>query len=265
VVANFFYVFTVTDLYFCIFAVIVFLNVQCHILFMNISFAMFKFFLSGLLLLFCTGRPVADNDDKPSRYELDEIYIKKWSCGELVKANTAGAVDYLSNEEKEVFFYLNLARINPPLFARTYATGYNGDRGWNKGYAFDLRKESLIKELSEMNPLPALEPDDELYAAAKCFAYESGRLGLTGHDRSKTGCRSIADAECCDYGGEENGLSIVMSLLIDAGKNNVNLGHRRILLDEKLTCMGVSVQIHNKFKTNAVLDFKRRDISFSSE
>jgi hypothetical protein len=188
--------------------------------------------------------------------ELDAGYASQWDRPEYRAAKSADSENYLTREEKDVFYYLNLSRINPPLFARTYAAGYDGDKGWLKGYAWDERKASLIAELSEMEPLAIIEPDRELYEMALCFAYEGGRLGLGGHDRSQTGCSGGYNAECCHYGGAQNGLSIVMSLLIDAGENNSALGHRRICLGNYAK-MGVAIQPHKDYKFNAVLDFKR--------
>ena len=127
------------------------------------------------------------------------------------------------------------------------------------GYAWDERKQSLIETLSDMEPLGLIEPDEALYDDARCFAYQSGTLGITGHDRSQTTCAGFRHAECCHYGGEKNGLSIVMALLIDAGENNAALGHRKILLDSRYDKMGVAIQPHTKYQFNAVLNFKRKE------
>ena len=35
-------------------------------------------------------------------------------------ANTVSNTSYLTTKEKEIFFYLNLVRINPKLFAQTF-------------------------------------------------------------------------------------------------------------------------------------------------
>lgn len=202
--------------------------------------------------------PDVANSAYPTKEQLDKKYAKEWNKPEYQKAHTAKQATYLTAEEKEVYYYLNLARINPPLFARTYATGYEGDHGWGRGYAWDERKKSLIKTLSDMKAVGLMEPDEALFEIARCFAYESGRLGITGHDRSLTGCSNGWHAECCHYGGVKNGLSIVMSFLIDAGESNAALMHRAILLDSRYDRMGVSIQPHSKYQLNAVLDFKRK-------
>jgi hypothetical protein len=210
-------------------------------------------YLIILIVLLSTNACSKEPDDMET---LDARYAAQWDKPEYRAACTADEEDYLSVEEKEVYKYLNFVRINPLLFAQTYATGYDGDNGWSKGYAWDERKASLIDELLEMEPLPLVYPDSELYELASCFAYRGGQLGIVGHDRSSTGCSTGYHAECCHYGGAKNGLSIVMALLIDAGENNAALGHRRILLDGDYVKLGVSIQPHVSYKINAVLDFR---------
>jgi hypothetical protein len=191
----------------------------------------------------------------PSKEDLDARYKAQWDKAEYHVARTADTEDYLEKEEQEIFYYLNLMRLNPPLFAQTYATGYDGAKGWSKGYAWDERKDSLIADLSIMEPLPLLYPDVKLYELARCFATEGGKLGITGHDRSQTGCATGYKAECCQYGGARNGLAIIMAFLIDAGENNAELGHRAILFTSDYVKLGVSIQPHIKYNINAVLDF----------
>jgi hypothetical protein len=203
--------------------------------------------------------PVGEKKNEyPEKNELDTRYAKDWDKPEYRVARTALTSDYLSMEEKEVYYYLNLARLNPPLFAATYATGYEGDNGFVHGYEWDERKQSLIEEMENMTALNLIYPDDEMYGLARCFAYEGGQIGLVGHDRSQTPCASGYSAECCQYGGTKNGLSIVMWLMIDAGENNADLGHRRIMLSGEYDKMGVSIQPHKTYKFNAVLNFKRK-------
>ena len=215
----------------------------------------FLIFICPILLGSCSK--LLSEDDNPTKDDLDARYRSSWESYRNA-ANTAVNETYLSAEEKEVFYYLNLARINPPLFAETYASGYNGDNGYTKGYAWDERKQSLIEELRTMAPLALFTPDTTMYELAKCFAYEGGRRGIVGHERSETGCSAGYNAECCQYGGIQNGLSIIMSLLIDAGENNEALGHRRICLKDTKYGMGVAIRPHTQYKFNAVLDFKRK-------
>lgn len=174
------------------------------------------------------------------------------------RANTAVNVAYLSQIEKEVYYYLNLARLNPKLFEQTFVANFNGIPGHTLGYAFEERKQSLIDYMSTMEPLDALVHDDMLYEMAECFAIEGGNIGVMGHDRSSTRCAVAYSAECCCYAETDSGLWYVLSLLVDAGENNAALGHRKILLemeDRRFSYLGVSVRSHtSRFKQWAVLD-----------
>ena len=201
--------------------------------------------------------PTNEEIDRTKLKALDEKYASMWSAAERKQADCAASLSYLNEVEKEVFYYQNLMRINPPLFARTYATDYTGDTGWAKGYAFDERKQSLLETLATLEPMPLLVPDGELYDSADCFATQGGALGVTGHNREGTTCEANPEmAECCDFGGCATGLAIVMHFLIDSGESNARLGHRQILLNGRLTRMGVAVRDHVRFQKMAVLDFK---------
>jgi hypothetical protein len=212
--------------------------------------------LLGFVLLTGCKKIELSDLDFISKEMLDKEYASEWNKPEYEQAHTAKNETYLTKEEKEVFYYLNLVRLNPSLFAETYATTYK-----NYGYDWDERKASLLEELSAMEPLGLIYPDTEMYELARCFAYEGGKLGITGHDRSQTTCTQGYNAECCRYDSDtraKNGLFIIMELLIDAGEDNAALGHRRILLSNSYGGMGVSIQPHKSYDFNAVLDFKRK-------
>lgn len=198
--------------------------------------------------------------NKKQQKENDKKFESQWSLQERERANSAKDVAYLSEEEKEVYYYLNLARINPSLFGRTYAKAFDGTIGYTKGYAFDERKESLLQELAQMDSLPVLKPSELLFESADCFATEGGKQGIVGHDRSSTGCAKLNVAECCHYGGCYTGLGIVMSLLVDAGEKNESLGHRRICLSNSYNFLGVAIRKHKKYEKTAVLDFSREEM-----
>ena len=189
------------------------------------------------------------------RVELDSMFYNLWNTPEediFSIANTAKDEEYLTKYEKDIFLYLNLARLNPSLFAETYAANYNGLPGMPKGYAFEERKESLIKELLDMEPLDLLYPDSIIYEHARCFAIEAGMKGIIGHDRDDVSCGSVFQ-ECCTY-FLIDGLDIVMGLLIDPGEQNEDLGHRKTCLGH-FGLMGVSIQPHAETDFNAVLNF----------
>ena len=175
-----------------------------------------------------------------------------WSKDELKKANTAIKAEYLSIEEKNVFFILNLARINPKLFSETILKNYKGVKGFSNDFLKHKKYlNSLSKTLKDMNKLNPIYPNKVLWEYALCHATKSGKRGIVGHERR--GCDSPEIySECCSYGFHK-GLDIVLQLLIDYKIKD--LGHRKIMLDPKQKFLGVSIKAHKTYLYNAVLDF----------
>jgi hypothetical protein len=174
---------------------------------------------------------------------IDDYSFEAWNDPAYLEANTAAYEEYLSEPEKEVFYYLNLVRMNPGLFAGTYLLKH-------AGIPDDEYEISLYEELMAMEPLPCLKPNKLCWESAKCHAIDSGQSGYVGHER-KT-CTSYFWGECCQYGPSDP-LAIILQLLIDRGVES--LGHRRICLgsyDE----LGISIQPHSVYGSNAVLDFR---------
>ena len=166
--------------------------------------------------------------------------------------HTALNEDYLGEEEKMIFYYLNLARTQPKYFADSVLKTYKGAKGHDNSY---LKSSpyvtSLYKHLMTMKPQLPLQPDRTLYTSAACFAEAAGKAGVVGHERKGTNC-TLRYAECCSY-GMNNALDIVLQLLID--KDIENLAHRVICLGG-YTRMGVSIRPHRDYRQNAVLNFK---------
>ena len=168
--------------------------------------------------------------------------------GILKKAVTTSDCDYMTSDEKQVIYYLNVARLYPAHFSellRTYVAASPFHKAKNSNYV-----NSLKSELKVMKPLPPLLPDKAMWELARCWATEAGNKGLTGHNRKK--CKTGYMGECCQYGVSDP-LGIVMELMIDEGIPS--LGHRRICLGN-FKSVGVSIQPHKKYGINAVLDFK---------
>src|SRR3974390_2457781 len=70
------------------------------------------FLLATAALLFSFRKPAGD-------YPFD-----KWDASTLEKANSAKDEAHYSAEEKKVIFLMNLARLKPDLFAKTYFQKY---------------------------------------------------------------------------------------------------------------------------------------------
>lgn len=180
------------------------------------------------------------------------IYSAEWNNPVYLKCNTAKDANYMTGPEKEVIYILNLLRTNPALFAKTVVKQYPEKSG--QGYLVNSwYYTSLLDTLKKIKPIVVLKPDINCFNSAQCHALYAGATGYAGHDRSSAECQSkkYFNGECCDYGNKEP-LEIVMSLLIDEGVPS--LGHRDVCLSPYKK-IGVSIQAHQKYRYNAVLDF----------
>ena len=181
--------------------------------------------------------------------------LSKWPIEQLKTANTAINEDYLTKEEKNIFFILNLARINPGLFYEIILQSYQVPEGFSDDCLTNNKYiTSLSRELQNMNPINLLYPNRELWEYAQCHAIHSGETGFVGHERLAC-LKPDFYSECCSY-GFKNAIDIVIQLLIDYQVRD--LGHRKIMLNPKQKFLGASIQPHTKYRYNAVLDFSQQ-------
>ena len=171
-------------------------------------------------------------------------YAQSWTSEELRSANTAGSCPYLNQTEKDVILYNNLARMYPAKFVRVELSGER-----ESAYLSSLRSE-----LNSMSPLPPLNAHQYASSSAKCWAQESGRRGMTGHNR--VGCDDFkaghAWGENCSY-GKTTGRDIIVQLLIDEGISS--LGHRRNCLSKYFNSVGIGYAPHSAYRYCCVMDF----------
>jgi Cysteine-rich secretory protein family len=193
--------------------------------------------------------------DKPT----NNYPFEKWDAATLEKANSAKDAAGYSEEEKKVVYYTNLVRLNPELFAKTFAAHYL-DSAKVKTTPFT---QSLKNDLSSRyKPMQIVTVKQDLTDEALDHAKDSGKSGKLGHFTSDNKSYEVrmkkfkgtytSTAENCDY-GYKDGLSIVIHLLIDEGQASVE--HRKIILDKNLKYLGVSIQPHKKEKWTCVMDF----------
>lgn len=202
-----------------------------------------KIILPLILCVFSIGHLFAQD----SRYP-------QWTAAEVAKANTAKGTS-LTQEEKNVIYLMNLARLNGTKFRDTYAKGYLG----NKSSSYI---SSLYSDLSRVSNLPMLVPETYLTKAAAAHAKEMGSSGQVSHNSldgtdcftriRNNGYRGNALGENCSY-GESSALGIVMQLLVDEGVSGV--GHRKNILGSEYKCVGVAIRSHSYYGTNCVQDF----------
>ncbi len=183
-------------------------------------------------------------------------YSNAFSKANQEHANTALNEDYLNEEEKKIFYYLNLLRLNPKLFIDSFLSTKNQQihllrcKSSKKKCTYF---NSLIRDLYILDKLNIIKPNKDYFQHAYCHSYKSGKKGYVGHSRNKSGCSSLPlpYAESCHY-GSDLALDIVLDLLIDCGVSN--LAHRNMLISSKYTMMGASISEHKNYNFNAVLD-----------
>lgn len=178
-------------------------------------------------------------------------FSEEWNDLKYQACNTAAAVNYMSDEEKKIIYILNLARSYPKLFCKTVLQQY--PEYLDRPELSDISSfRSLVIKMNLMVPLKPMQPDIKCFNSAYCHAYSSGQVPYDGHERTDS-CLvcQYYNGECCDY-NNDNALDIVMSLLIDEGVES--LMHRKVCFTPYKT-IGVSIQPHKTWDTNAVLDF----------
>ena len=178
---------------------------------------------------------------------------EKWSETVLAEANTVKDADYLTNQEKEIIVFMNLARLDGQLFVDTYLTFYLELTSKNK----TKNVKSLIRDLENLEKLEPITPQKDLFNIAKDHAKTMGKKGATGHDKFNERYDPALKTynmvgENCYY-GKGDALDIVLTLLID--ENVPNLGHRKNILNAGFNCVGVSVQPHKEYGENCVMSF----------
>lgn len=176
---------------------------------------------------------------------------ESWTSEEITAANTAANCTYMDSLERDIIKYCNLARLFPKKFARLEVQNYNGSVEQPEQYKNSDNKRSLILDLNASKACGAYSPDSSLTQIAECFQTELATSGKTGHDRKK--CSEDYLAENCSF-GKSTAKDIVLQLLIDEGI--ASLGHRKNILNEKYTQIGVAFGEHKKYRNCCVMDFR---------
>ena len=207
------------------------------------------FLLSAAALLFSFSKP---GEDYP---------FSKWDASTLEKANTAkDAVGY-SDDEKKVVYYINLVRMNPELFCKTFFQKYM-DSTKTKFTSFSSGLKTDL--ISRYRPIDVVAVKADLTEEATDHAKDSGKSGEVGHFTSDNKSFDFrmkkfkgvyaSTVENCDYGSKD-ALAIVIHQLIDEGFGTIE--HRKVFLDKNLKYIGVSIQAHKKEKWTCVMDFAK--------
>jgi hypothetical protein len=163
----------------------------------------------------------------------------------------------LSYTEREVLRLLNLLRMNPGLFARTYAAAHFG--------AEPTAEQAAL--LAELEQVPALEPlvfMPSLHKSATRQAVDMGSTGQVGYNSSQgqpfydrihmvaPGTRTFG---CGYFAGSNDAVEIVMGLLLDPLDPEHH--NRKNLLSPDLDRVGLAVQPHKRLCSNTVVDLAK--------
>ncbi|MFH0757423.1 MAG: CAP domain-containing protein [Bacteroidota bacterium] len=184
----------------------------------------------------------------------------RWDSAVVRSLYTSNGIPYLTEEERKVVLFMNMARYDGPLFAETFLDAYvEENRVENTSYLRSLRRE-----LKDVSGLPALVPEEDLTRVAQGHATRSGETGHVGHkDMNKRfeplrGNPYVAWGENCSY-GYDKAITIVIVLLIDEDIEGV--GHRRNILNTGYNSVGVAIRPHKNYRYNCVIDFGQKNRS----
>jgi len=189
-----------------------------------------------------------------SPHEAQKIEFSwRWDKETLKKARTAEDADFLSEDEKKVILYTNLARANGSLFASTFLDEYIRVKKLKPNSYI----QSLYDELQHVSNLPMLIPERDLYKVAREHASWSGKKGYEGHkgfkQRYTPMMKKYVEVGENIYYGPYTPLEIVIQLLIDEGIKD--LGHRKNLLSPDFNSIGVAIKPHKTYEYNCVMGF----------
>ena len=208
----------------------------------------------SVLLLFTTGCAdifggFFEDDDAILQKDIDKYYTKE----QQDKANTAKDVSYISDEEKKVIFFCNLARLDGQAYVNAMLSDLkNSD---------DYYVYSLVQTLDTIKDLPMYYPNEQLCKAAEVHAND---LKSTGDFRHESADGSQYYKRIQKYykgkntsenlaGGFDDAYMIVNILLLD--QYTPSYGHRKNILSRKFSRIGVAIREHPVYTYICVQDF----------
>lgn len=163
----------------------------------------------------------------------DQKAAAEFTQEELDKANTAKDATYLSDDEKLVIFYMNLARLDGVKFTDAYLADLKGS---SKTY-----EKSLVEDLKKSKDKKMPIPNENLCKASRAHVNDIGPKGLVQHN-SSDGTKTFdrvgkyykggAMAENISFGYSDL-LKIIRQLLINEG--NEKVGCRTNILGDAYT------------------------------
>jgi len=187
----------------------------------------------------------------------------------LVLASSAATTAMAGEADDAVLAEVNFARAHPQEYARRLLLQpvSTWERGLEQGGSPsdpDAYAEA-IEFLMRQTPLPPLQADDKLAAAALEHVAEQGPAGAIGHTGpagerfdarlKRHGVEAETSGENIAY-GPADAADVVRELIIDSGVPS--RGHRRNIFYQAFAAAGVSCGPHRDYDTMCVMDFASR-------
>ena len=153
-----------------------------------------------------------------------------------------GELKQLSQNEQEVYYWVNVLRSNPQGFLKEYVMPFLNQFPEAKGSSAN----SLISDLKGQSKLPLMAPKENLLKASRLHAVDLSRQTRISHNASDgrsfrqrmeaAGVTNCAGENILE--GKSDALKAVILLLIDEGVPDK--GHRKGLLNPRFDLLGVS-------------------------
>ena len=197
------------------------------------------------------NQEVTNNTNDPAANE--QTAATKFTDAQIEAANTAKDATYLSDDEKLVIFYINLARIDGKAFAEAYLSDLKGSK--------NSYEKSLLTDLADVKDRKLVLPNENLCKAAKAHANDLNKSNIFQHNSSDGTDPFTRIAKYYKGGamaeniqaGPKDPFKIVRQLLIDDGTSS--LGHRKAILNQSYTRIGVAIGPHPRYGSCCVQDF----------
>ena len=163
----------------------------------------------------------------------------------------------LTNQEKEIAYYLNYARQSPEVFLYKAINVFLQSHPEVKS----SYTKSLQKTFEGLAPLPIIFPDAAFSVVARTHATDLSSHNVVSHnstdgrtfkDRAQALVKGCA-SESIHATPKFHALEAVLSLLFDF--NVPDLGHRKSLLDARYHRGGYGVSVNSRGNSIVVIDF----------
>lgn len=190
-----------------------------------------------LLTLSANGQGTISLEDKTFTYDQKRIV----KVDEFLSMHDA-VMKSLSQNEQEVYYWVNVLRADPDLFLKNYVLPFLSQFPEAKGSS----ASSLIADLKAQSELPMMAPKDNLLKASRVHAVDLSKQNRISHSSSDgrsfrqrmeaAGVTTCAGENILE--GKSDALKAVILLLIDEGVPDK--GHRKSLLNARFNLMGCS-------------------------